>query len=394
MTQFIYIPFGGSGGGGSSQDRFAPKYVVGNTANGDTATAYSTGGFYYIPDSGDGTGIATALAYATLGDPDFVALGDVWIRPGTYTVSQTLVVPAACTVRGSGTPTFIRSVAGAIAGPLFSLNHNSSLRQMSLEHSEPAISNTQYGVVDLRGSAQINTRALCEDVEVLTSWGNPTNATIYGGFVSYNVGNSTETLLRCVRCAVRYGLNDGLFNYTANLAGYRLVDASLELFDCTGQYLAASTARNGSFYVVVGDNAGTGSLIVRGGVFTGYTGGIFLNGVSATRMLVDGAKITASDPNNASTSLGTYRSVNAVVTNNTITETSGAGGSQAIVFDAQGVAATTNCGQVTGNRIAVSGGTKPWNSIDGYHVFVANTYTGATAPVSAVNDEVAHNINI
>lgn len=394
MAQILFIP-NGSGGGGSSQDRFAPKYLVGNTANGDSAVEYSTDGFYYFADPGTGVGaglrLAAALA-AALADP-----GDVWIRPGTYTVSQTLDVPPACTVRGSGTPTFIRSVAGAVAGPLFSLNHNSSLRQMSLEHSEPAnpvVPGTQFGVVDLRGSARINTRALCEDVEVLTSWGNPTNATIYGGFVSYNVGNSTETLLRCVRCAVRYGLNDGQFLYTANLAGYRLVDASLELFDCTGQYLAASTGRNGSFYVVVGDNAGTGSLVVRGGVFTGYTGGIFLNGVAATRMLVDGAKITASDPNNASTSLGTYRSVNSVVTNNTITETSGAGGAQAILFDAQGVAINTNCGQVTGNRIVVSGNTKPWNSIDGYHVFVANSYTGATAPVSAANDEVAHNINI
>ena len=387
MAQFLHIPFGGGGGPpGSSLDRFAPKYLVGNELAGDTTdTTGTAAGFTYYSDPGDGTGIAAALSDAA------TTAGDVWIRPGNYLVSQTFLVPAGVVVRGSGTPTFIHSVDGVIGGPLFTLNHQSALYSMRLAHNEPKASGTQYGVVDLRGNAKT---ALCEDVEVLTQSANPITTTIFGGFVASNANGANETMLRCVRCSVRYGLNAGAFDSNVTLAGYRLVDAALELLDCTGQYLTASTGANGSQYVVVGSNSGTGSLVVRGGVFTGYTGGIFLNGVNATRMLVDGAKITASDPNNASTSLGTYRSVNSVVTNNTITETSGAAGAQAIVFDAQGVASNTNCGQVTGNRIVVSGNTKPWNSIDGYHVFVANTYTGATAPVSAVNDEVAHNINI
>lgn len=98
---------GGSGGAGGP-DRFAPKYLVGNVPAGDSATPYSSSGFTYIPDPGDGTGIATALAYANAADPSFVATGDVWIRPGLYDLSlptspaAPFTVPAAVTVRGSG----------------------------------------------------------------------------------------------------------------------------------------------------------------------------------------------------------------------------------------------------------------------------------------------------
>jgi len=50
----IYV--GSCGGGGTSLDRFAPKYLVGNTANGDTASVAGLApGFQYFPDPGDGS---------------------------------------------------------------------------------------------------------------------------------------------------------------------------------------------------------------------------------------------------------------------------------------------------------------------------------------------------
>ncbi len=109
------IPQFGSGGGPpppppTSQDRFAPKYLVGNVPAGDSAVPYNTGGFRYIPDiNGDGTGIETALlAAAATG-------GDVWIRPGTYDFGLVgspltpLTIPAGVRVQGvgsSGAPNF------------------------------------------------------------------------------------------------------------------------------------------------------------------------------------------------------------------------------------------------------------------------------------------------
>src|SRR5512147_636115 len=78
-------------------DRFAPKVIVGNTLSGDSALAYSTDGFNYVPDPGDGSGIAAAIAI-------LVALGfaaDICIRPGTYTRAAGLaryVVPAGSRV--------------------------------------------------------------------------------------------------------------------------------------------------------------------------------------------------------------------------------------------------------------------------------------------------------
>lgn len=392
MPLFLENP---PGGGGSGQDRFAPKYVVGNIANGDSAVEYSTDGFYYFADPGTGVGaglrLAAALAAATPTDPDFVALGDVWIRPGTYRVSQTLVVPPTCTVRGSGAPTLIESVDDTIDGPLISLGNKSALYSMSLAHNVPKenpLDPTQYGVVDLRGDAK---SALCEDVDVATVWGaNPTNSTLYGGFVAYNApAGANATTLRCVRCSVVYGLNSVNIDFDIEtwLAGYRMKDASLELVDCTSRYAVPVYWTGNS---VIGNNFGNGSLTVRGGNFQARAWGVFCKGTADTRMVVDGANISVVENSNQTYTVGSYGKVNSVIANNTLI----GGVVQSILFDSLGAAATSNCGQVIGNRINVGGGTAPWTSVDGYHVFVANTYTGATAPVSAVNDEVAHNINI
>lgn len=85
-----------TGGGSSVVDKFAPKYLVGNELAGDTAASASASGFVYFQDPGDGTGILAALAAAG------VTPGDVWVRPGTYTLDQRLVVPAGVLMRGAG----------------------------------------------------------------------------------------------------------------------------------------------------------------------------------------------------------------------------------------------------------------------------------------------------
>ena len=110
MTTYIW-PEGGGGSGGDP-NRFAPKYIVGNELAGDDPTYTFAGGFIYIPDPGDGTGIQAALSQASL------APGDVWIRPGTYDFSlgaviMPLTIPAGTRVQGSGnTTTLIAKTVG------------------------------------------------------------------------------------------------------------------------------------------------------------------------------------------------------------------------------------------------------------------------------------------
>lgn len=89
---------GGAGGGPSSVDRFAPTILVGNELAGDPATSQAAP-FAYIPDPGDGTGIAAALAA--------VPIDGAWIhvRRGIYTLDPgilPLTVPSNCRVTGDG----------------------------------------------------------------------------------------------------------------------------------------------------------------------------------------------------------------------------------------------------------------------------------------------------
>ena len=128
--------------GAATIDRFAPKYLVGNTANGDSPTAYSLDGFQYIPDPGDGTGIQTALGAAA------AVPGDVWIRPGTYDLSLNpgavvcpMVVPPGVLVQGAGGgetasgggATTIKSQAGPFSQEIFTLGAGCSVLNMNLQ---------------------------------------------------------------------------------------------------------------------------------------------------------------------------------------------------------------------------------------------------------------------
>lgn len=91
---------GGAGGGGSgaARDHQTAKYIVGNALSGDTLAVCD------FLDPGNGTGIAAALAAASVVGP---ALGDVYLRPGFYDLGAVgapalpLACPPLCTLRSS-----------------------------------------------------------------------------------------------------------------------------------------------------------------------------------------------------------------------------------------------------------------------------------------------------
>jgi hypothetical protein len=125
----IERPGGGGGGGGGGQDHFAPKYLVGNVPAGDSAVPYSAGGFQYIPDTGNGAGIAAAVAAMGFG-----VAGDVHIRPGTYdwdvagSPAAPISVPSGVTIHGAGNLTQLRPRRTTV-GPatIFSMQPSSRL---------------------------------------------------------------------------------------------------------------------------------------------------------------------------------------------------------------------------------------------------------------------------
>lgn len=98
MAEIIFIA---GSSVGSSLDRFGPSVVVGNTIAGDSAVAYSQDGFNYVPDTGNGAGIAIALGLVASG-------GWVHIRRGTYNFNSAggpagpLTVPAGVSISGEG----------------------------------------------------------------------------------------------------------------------------------------------------------------------------------------------------------------------------------------------------------------------------------------------------
>jgi hypothetical protein len=119
---------GGSGPPPSIDDHFAPKYIVGNVPAGDPAVMQGPP-FVYVPDVGDGAGIALALSQP-------FGPGDVWIRPGVYNynlgaVVAPLVIPSGVRVYGSGNTTSIIGRSTLNQG-VFTMGSLSQLRDMRL----------------------------------------------------------------------------------------------------------------------------------------------------------------------------------------------------------------------------------------------------------------------
>jgi len=101
----------------TGSDKFAPRYLVGNIPAGDPAVA-QFGSFRYIPDPGDGTGIALAVAESSVNP------GPIYIRPGTYDWNAgplvgPLIIGDGIILQGAGSGvTFLVGSTGADQGVL------------------------------------------------------------------------------------------------------------------------------------------------------------------------------------------------------------------------------------------------------------------------------------
>lgn len=171
MAELFFIPYGAAAV--ASEDRFAPRFVVGNVPAGDSAVPQVTS-FTYVPDAGDGVGLAAALAAAGPG-------GSVYVRRGTYEPDDTLVVPAECVVTGEGRSTIIALSGAGLSNVLFDLGVGASLSQMSVAGLGLGIDNASLVylrertalrsvLVDLRGADNTMQRG---GVFVATAGGQP-----------------------------------------------------------------------------------------------------------------------------------------------------------------------------------------------------------------------------
>lgn len=369
----------------ADQDHFAPKYLVGNFNAGDTAPTSTAAGFRYYQDTGNGAGLIQALLDAG-SNP-----GDIYIRPGSYLVSQTLVVPANVRIVGAGVGvTTIVSSTNNLAGPVFSLDDGVVLRDLSIFHDEPGTSATQYGVVDLRVPGA---SAICENVSVHSVSAAPGDQTIAGCFMVRSAAASDDIKLTCVRCSAEYGDNSTAV-YQTNLVGYRSQYGSLELIDCTSDFSGTPT---GYAVVCVTSNA-LSRVVIRGGHFRCNFGGVFMDsGIVGPTLLVSGLTVLGgldAAPGGC-VGVGTQGHVHAVISDN---EISLAGGNGACVYFFPTVDAQ-NTGRVVGNNLLATGSVKAWHSYGaGYHVILGNTYRSQSAPtstpVTSANDEAVHNILI
>lgn len=395
MTQFIFIPFGGGGGPpGSSLDRFAPKYLVGNELSGDTTdTTGTAAGFTYYSDPGDGTGIAAALSDAA------TTPGDVWIRPGTYTTTAPFTVPPDVAVRGAGPSTIIVGAPGAINQGLFTMRAGSSLRSMAIVHNEPAnsVGATNFGVVGLYEAGTV----VVEDVSVTSVWAGATNRTLKACFSVAPA--SGLAVLRCFRCSALYDandFNDPVAGPTDVLVGYRSYEARLELLDCQSSF---SSVGNGPAIFSFGstDVAGLAvqSLRVEGGSYTGRVIGVYVLGTNGfvPQISLVGARVRCA----SSIVNGSYAGLKLVGDGSHIVTGCWIKNSRntAISINPAASAAGACRGQIGNNTIETDAGSSAWQSNPGgatesYHTFIGNTYKGVIAGQTTPNDEVAHNISL
>lgn len=164
-----YTPAGGVPMNLSKNNNFAPKYLVGNIPNGDSAIAVTNAGFYYIPDIGDGSGIKAALDLAA------VSAGVVWLRPGTYdlgagTVPVPLIVPVGTSVSSGGNVSIIsrggaddQSVFEIQPDPTPSQNQVYGLENLSIiTSSVPSTGGSGNCLIRMRGNNQMISNIFCD----------------------------------------------------------------------------------------------------------------------------------------------------------------------------------------------------------------------------------------
>lgn len=191
--------FGSDGGGPPPQiqDHFAPKIIVGNVPNGDPAAPQAFP-FRYIPDPGDGSGIAQALLEASVAGQQ----GDVYLRPGVYDFGLPgspllpLSIPATTSLRGSGPGVPVALGGNPSAGALlrvspsqrglFAVGATSSIRQLAIEipNPSPGASGTFMVNAGINGEP-----AFIDQVPVFITADDPSNesltAIFRGDFITF-----------------------------------------------------------------------------------------------------------------------------------------------------------------------------------------------------------------
>lgn len=228
MAEIIFIPFGGSAAGGT--DHFAPKYLVGNVPAGDDPAVYNAGGFQYIPDPGDGSGIAAALLQ--LNGP-----GDVWIRPGTYTSQARFIIPPGVRVWGAGYTTIV--VGSGVDNTVWEVGDRSELGWIYITHPGGDAGVGEAAVLCRATTSYVHDLAV--DASAATSGG-----TLIAGVGYVGLGGASSPNLSRLHNNVLVGPQDlGSLDPTlmyANIRGLALAENDVVIVDVQSNTLIAGDA--------------------------------------------------------------------------------------------------------------------------------------------------------
>jgi len=165
----VTIRTGNCSGGGT--DRFAPTIIVGNVPEGDSAVPYNYGGFRYIPDIGDGAGIAAAVtALSGLG-----LTGVIHARRGVYDLNQPTSPAVAYSLAGGvsivGDGQHATIIQGRLEGEqsIFEVfGGGSSIQDLGLSVPVPtgAVSGVNLGVISLLDDAGAPGEILLRNLDI------------------------------------------------------------------------------------------------------------------------------------------------------------------------------------------------------------------------------------
>lgn len=364
--------------GAATIDRFAPKYLVGNTLApwSDSNVAFNANGFNYYPDPGDGTGIAAALAAAN------TVAGDVWIRPGTYTLASNaaaLSIPANVRVQGAGASTVIAKSIGTEGDVLtvFTLEDSSELRDIVVTQTmndAPSYGFSGLGVVQLSLTDNDPSSAHVERVKVSVTDGIVTFP--HAAAAYYVIAGCALEADRCD--AVLTGTGTPGVGDVNTLSGWRMIDGSLRLDACTTSGGDRSVQASGGLATV--------PVSIDQCSFTGFLGVAVLTDncdLSVTGMTSIGTASTGSVFGIKSTGGGT------LAANARITLPVSPGGSEV------GISASVNSGQIVGSRVEATQGINSLNSLGrgvaiGFNSVIHDSLT--TGISGQAVDEIAHNI--
>jgi len=361
--------------GAAGIDRFAPKHLVGNQNSGDPITDFAANGFYYWSDDGSGNGIRNALASAGGAVP-----GDVWIRPGAYTLAADdlpLTVPASTRVQGAGMTTVInKSVSDAQSVfTVFALEDEAELRDVFIEQTlndAAAYAFTGLGAIEVvltpSGESSLPSSAHVERVSV-SIIDNLTFSNWVTGF--YVPATCSLEADRCEVSLSGTGTPDGADNI---LSGWRAVSATIKLDSCRSS--GGDAAVQASTSAVSIDQCSFDSF--------SYFGVL----AAAGDLAVTGATTLSSFQIGSVTGISALDQTGKLLVNARITLTNELNGAHV------GISADVDSGQIFGSRIEASSGIISTNATGrGVAIGFNSVISQAGQQISSqVVDEVAHNI--